>query len=831
MLRHYSWGMIFMVLAVSLGVFAAPSIPAKGLLAWFDATDEKTLTLDGDRVQAWKSKSTPECVATAKDSQCPVYIARKTGPLRSAIRFDGTDDLLRISSFSQKCDTWSLVAVVAPYIPMGGGGICSACPATSQHDYDPGFTVDLYQSSDKFDQISVEGAGRIGGQQDQMKSALKGGGFHVLEVIRQANQVTLYIDGVLEGTRPVDPKQTDMEVLRIGARCYAGQERNFFHGEIAQLLLYGHDLDAAERKQVEDMLKVSPGEIRQGEEALAKLKEQYQKNRMVAPKVMKSWPDVEAFVKENGEALDPAKLPIRTDLREAIALSVHHLNSLYDKDKDNEPFFFINREADGFGKMHHSVNIGIPHVVGRCLVGCMMAEKCAQVPFPADGLAILERYCKSSYANPDHLNSYYDPEKKNERFVEYHNMREGLYGLWALIAGRQSTWARDEAHQMLATLDKLTTPDGLWSVDLLKQAGMDPDHSPGFAAPNTSRIIDPLLAYYDCTKDPLAMKLAKGYSEQALKILFMEDGRFAPMERSSGHVHTITSSLSGITDYAARTGNKAMLDKCRQIMEVGVPEYFSSWGWGDEVFPVHPADVISRGEINQTGDVVRTALILGDAGYADYYETAERFVRSMLLPTQYHESDLRKVLRDKPNPKDDSERDTVMRSVGGYAMQLPNARIRMGDWPISTLDITSGAVHAMSECYRHRTTLQDGRYRMNLLFDYDDAALTLKSQLPKAGHIAFSAKQAIAELQIRIPQWVDRKSINLVVAGKSLPVGFEGAYVRVPSLAKGQEGILAFNVSCKTETETVDGVVYTTTWVGNQMVDIKPRGGESPLPF
>ena len=828
--RYFLFLFACITITMCFGAVAADlSVPTQGLLAWFDARDAASLSLDGDRVGSWKSKTSPACVAVATESQRPAYLARKDGALRPGISFDGTDDLLRIPSFNQKCDTWSLVAVVAPYSPCGGGGICSASPAGG-HDYDPGFTVDLYQSPGVFDQISIEGAGRIGGQQDQMKSSFPCGGFHVLTVIRDAKQVALYIDGNLEGMRPVEAKQTDMETLRIGARFYAGKERNFFRGEMAQLLVYGRALNEADRKRVEEVLKVSKEEVKHGEEAIAQLKEQQRKNRMVAPRVLHSWPSIDAFVQAEGDALNPAKLPIRKDLREAIELSVRHLNNLYDKDRDNEPFFYINRDADGTGKMNHSIEIGIPHVVGRCLVGCMMAEKCAQVPFPQEGLAILERYCKSSFDNPDHLNSYFDPRKGGARFIEFHNMREGLYGLWALIAGRQSVWAREEAHQMLVTLDKITDADGLWSVELAKKAGLSEPFL-GLAPPNTARIIDPLLAYYDCTQDPLALKLAKLYSIQGLKQIFMEDGHFAPMERSSGHVHSISSSLSGITAYAVRANDQAMLAMCRRIMDVGVPEYFSSWGWGDEVFPVHPADAISRGEINQTGDVVRTALTLGGAGWPDYYEIAERYVRSMLLPTQHREPELRRILRDRPTPADDSERDTVMRSIGGYAMQLPNDRMREGDWPISTLDITSGAVHAMSECYRQRTMCHDGLYRMNLLFDFEDELLMLKSQLPETGRIEFAARKEVKGLQIRIPNWVDRKTVKIVIAEKNIPAEFDGPFVRVGSIASGQNGAVTFEVVCKSETETVDGVVYTTLWAGNQIIDIKPRGTESPLPF
>ena len=256
-------------------------------------------------------------------------------------------------------------------------------------------------------------------------------------------------------------------------------------------------------------------------------------------------------------------------------------------------------------------------------------------------------------------------------------MREGLYGLWALIAGRDSAWARTTAQQMLETLDRLTDPEGRWSIKLAADLGMA-DRCYGVAIPNAARMVDALLAYEACTADPLAMKLAGLYARQGLDTMFTPAGRFATMDKSSGHVHSITSSLSGITAYAIQTQDAQMLEQCRQIVDVGVPEYFSSWGWGDEVYPEHPADVVSRGEINQTGDVVRTALLLGGHGFPDYYELAERYLRSMLLPTQHRLPELREFLRDRSQPADDSERRTVERSRAVMPCSCPTIACAKG---------------------------------------------------------------------------------------------------------------------------------------------------------
>jgi hypothetical protein len=137
----------------------------------------------------------------------------------------------------------------------------------------------------------------------------------------------------------------------------------------------------------------------------------------------------------------------------------------------------------------------------------------------------------------------------------------------------------------------------------------------------------------------------------------------------------------------------------------------------------------------------------------------------------------------------------------------------------------------MAECWRQRTACADGAYSVNLLFDYEDDAVTIASGLPRAGLIEFNAKKDIPGLNVRIPPWVEVASVRLVISGETSPPTLIGGYCRVPPMKAGEQGVIEFDVPCKREKETVDGIEYTTTWIGCQIVDIHPRGADSPLPF
>ncbi len=813
--------------------YAAP--PMDGLILWLDAQDRDTLRLEGERVAAWISKAPGGRVAlTSSETQRPRLVETKDRGPALAIQFDGRNDVVRTRPFSRRTRTWTLIAVVAPLRPAKGA-IASAC-ATGGNDYDSGFTVDLYGSTSQFEYLSVEGAGRQGGRLNQRSHASPFGPFTLVVVTRDGTEIRLHVDGVLEGARPVSPAETVMDEIRIGARYYGGREVEFLKGEIAETLLYDRALSDAELTAIETGRIASAIEREAGEEYGLAMGRKADEARMVSPRVAEMWPSTAAYAKareagetEPGPPLPLKELPIRGDLLESIRLCMHCLNSSFDANRDDEPFFYSNCRVDGTGEFHHALHIGVPHVTGRCLLGNMAASLATGLAFPPDGLAVLTRYLKSSFDNPDHLNSYHDPDKGGRRGLEFHNMREGLYGLWALMHTKEGDWARDKAAKMLRTLDRITDDSGRWSQALVQEAGMA-ERCQGLSVPNAARMVDPLLAVHRITGDPVALKLAGQYARVGLEAMFTPDGHFAPMDRSSGHVHSITSSLSGITEFAVMTGDRGMIEACRRIIDVGVPQYFSSWGWGDEVFPDHPADEVSRGEINQTGDVVRAALHLGAAGDARYYELAERFLRSMLLPTQHREEELRRFMRDNEAPTRDAERDVIRRSVGGYSMQLPNDRMAEGDWPIQTQDITSGAVHALAECWRHRTTLAGRRADVNLLFDYEGDVLSVASALPLTGRIAIRARRPL-NLRIRVPEWVDEDTVEVTANGAPCAAVINGGYLLLDGVGPGDRAVVRFHVPCRIERETVDGTEYTTTWVGNQMVDIRPRGTVSPLPF
>ena len=379
--------------------------------------------------------------------------------------------------------------------------------------------------------------------------------------------------------------------------------------------------------------------------------------------------------------------------------------------------------------------------------------------------------------------------------------------------------------------DLITTEDGRLSLELAKKHGIAKrlvGHGPD--AVTNGRTVDPLVEYYRFSANERALKLAGLFAKGTLQRSFKHGGRFKsqPNPESTGHVHSLTSSLSGIALYAEVTQDKAMIDWVRRIVDVGVPEYSTSWGWMVE--GMHGDQ--KKGEINQTGDVIRTALALARSGHRGYYELAERWCRNMLLHAQHREQEMKLYLRDNANPNGDRERDVLNRNIGGYGIKLPNARVRTGEgWALSTLDIASGAAHALCEVWKNRATTDKESIRINLLFDYHDDDIDIASSLPLVGRLRFF-KRSSKYLSVRIPDWIDRGTLRLEVQGRSVTnAKIEDGYLQVGTLSPGNVGTIWFQIPQTLTRETVDKQTYTVTWWGNQVTDILPRGQSSPIPF
>jgi hypothetical protein len=161
---------------------------------------------------------------------------------------------------------------------------------------------------------------------------------------------------------------------------------------------------------------------------------------------------------------------------------------------------------------------------------------------------------------------------------------------------------------------------------------------------------------------------------------------------------------------------------------------------------------------------------------------------------------------------------------------MPNQRFDVEEvHAISALDVTAGALQALCEFKRLVYSNENDTFRVNLLVDVSDSALHIESDLPERGTLRVTPAMK-ANLEVRIPSWVNPKAIGLKVGGKERSVaGLSGPYLPVTDVMGGEEVLIAFPVAVRKSNERVFGHEYQTEWRGDTLTSLKPEGKDQPM--
>ncbi|MFV2044847.1 MAG: beta-L-arabinofuranosidase domain-containing protein [Anaerolineales bacterium] len=427
----------------------------------------------------------------------------------------------------------------------------------------------------------------------------------------------------------------------------------------------------------------------------------------------------------------------------------------------------------------------------------------------------LRRYLFASLDNPLHLNGSFAIPDRRLRF-HAHDVREAILSLTSLIQYRNDQDARKRARLVLDRIQRLTLWDGTFNAKevakfpLLADARFteqmrSPDEKIytdrnlfNIACWTRGRWIMALCKYYRVTQDAKALELAKRFVRLVRRISFTEDGKIHPTEFD--HTHSITGTVHGLIDYGLLVDDEEIVKHGRRIFDVGLASVSSSYGWsvesawGERQRP-------NRGEVNNTGDMIQAALLLGRSGLPEYFQDAERRIRGYLLPSQITD--------------------------GGWGFPGPNDR-NGGAGAGSVLDITAGAVQALCETSLTLITRDSSGTRVNLPFTSWLGPTYVTSGLPRKWHIEVTPGQQ-GSLLARIPSWAPRGNLQVTMAGQPTTPQLHGSWLALMNVPAGTPITVSLPLVEQTVKETVNHQPYQLIYQGDQLVALSPKGPSMPL--
>jgi len=249
--------------------WADATLPVKsGLVLWLDASRQNAarqarqlpMLADHADVDLWFDGSGRNFHLSQPLSEARPHLHMDSAG--AAVAFDGKDDFLLAENLRLALTNATLFIEAAPLSNTGGFRALLAINQFGRNDYTSGFTVDLGPGGGgDFAFLNIEGAG-FGGAVNLLKGSKPFGGFHSLAILTEEgpNGLQMLLAGVAGGARERKKGLLAMDQLTVGARRYSNIPtvppiaQGFFHGEIAEVLLYDRILDDREREQVQKYL-------------------------------------------------------------------------------------------------------------------------------------------------------------------------------------------------------------------------------------------------------------------------------------------------------------------------------------------------------------------------------------------------------------------------------------------------------------------------------------------------------------------------------------------------------------------------------------------------
>ncbi len=415
-----------------------------------------------------------------------------------------------------------------------------------------------------------------------------------------------------------------------------------------------------------------------------------------------------------------------------------------------------------------------------------------------------------------------------------HDLREMVQSFTELAAVRDDRAARERLGTLLDTWIRLTNPDGTWRVDLiaaepsLKHPGFT-DERDGIESPpprSRARTVMALTHLFRLTGDQRALELAGRFVRLARTTSFTEDGRLTA--QAGAHTHSITGTVQGLADYGLLIGDLDTVEHARRIFDVGLAPTCSSFGWSIE--NLGNERVPGRGEINNTGDMIQTAIILGLAGRPEYFGVAERMIRSHVLPSQWLTGQEMLSPEDAP---DYAVTEFPPEADGGWGFPSPSDRHVPDPLGVATsvLDVVQGGIQCLWAALRHGSTRHGSDTRLNLLFSTDRAAARTSSRLPAAGDVTVTMPAA-GSLWVRKPDWLPWRELTLGLDGETgagLGLRRIEPWAVTDPLPAGTQVQVRFTPVRRSEAEWVYWQRHDMVFEGDTLVEMSPRGRYSPM--
>ncbi len=466
----------------------------------------------------------------------------------------------------------------------------------------------------------------------------------------------------------------------------------------------------------------------------------------------------------------------------------------------------------------------VAHDTGRWWDAMLRYEAATGERIPERAEAAMMRNLRTLTDNPAALlmNTARLPGPEEKIKVNPHNLRETMLAYTALVRHRNSDWAHAQGRKLIETIGSLLDADGQMDYEKLATIAGGPltkdplmvQRSPAGewfnATGTTGRAIEAIVWFHEATGDAPAVALAQRLAEIHFRQSIDPSGEIRAELRDPthvGHTHSYCGTLRGLLLYGLISGERRYVDAVAATYRRGLwGNAISHSGWtphdqGKSRFHGPEGDPV--GEHASCGDVAQIALWLAlRAGQADLLDDVERLIRARLLPSQ---------INDPQHPRRDG-------AWGVYAHPFGYGAI---------LDVFAAVLHSLADFQQQIVTMTAaGEVSINMHFDLDAPSVKVTATRDQKATLTVLPKESRA-LQVRVPVWVPRDSLQWTSADQPLPTNWNGAYLMLArkDVVAGRLITLRHDLPSRQTTEEmpISHRKFQLSWQGDEVVSCEPK--------
>lgn len=484
------------------------------------------------------------------------------------------------------------------------------------------------------------------------------------------------------------------------------------------------------------------------------------------------------------------------------------MQQMFDANHDNLPYM-ENYLLGSDPRNRHNLWCSMSHVPGRWLNALLTAEDTLGVRLSEQAVNDLARWTYMAFDHPMGLSQSLDLKTYQPVPIsDLHNLRETTHALYALARYRNDRKALRIAKRQIETVNKFYDFEtGVWNERAFKQEFGSRTNGPAPFPRQFGRYIGPLVKLYHAFGLKEALAQAIRLKDFALRNILDKKGDYH-VDRFGDHGHSVTSMLSSLAQLGQLLGDSTLLERIVSFMENGLHQIALEFGWCIEKY--HRTDHI--GEINSTGDILETCLILGRAGYTRYFQQAERILRAHLLPSQLLDT---RFIPDWNCPDEDYHHKLATRCRGAFGFPCPYGHQYQMNTPISfNWDIVGGAVASLCEAFRSTVSKNNSLISVNLHFNHKDNNVEIKSPYTNGDVMEIKLKTDCL-VRVRLSEWVDREKLDIMAGSEKLNSFFSADWLYLPGLRTGSLLRIKIPMRVITTDYQFRSDVFTFRWRGD----------------